>query len=719
MRILAVLLLFPILLNAAINDNLVYYRLNERSSNTFNDTSSTQNDAQKGAQLVLAQPGKLDVSVSFNGGNDSRIGFPSISGFIFYNTNFSVSMWVYPTTTGSKLGIVGGVDDAFGLCITSDNHVQATKINNTDLTQSTATVTQNQWNFVCFTFNNSTNTGTYYINSSSNTITYTGDFGATAHTTLIGQRYLYVDKFIGRIDEVGFWNREITSTEVSTIYNNGNGLTWPFNPESPNKKIYTYTTHQQKKIYKYGTHQEQKIYPYGTVTQPEIPPEEPGEGDTMNIVWAETFESLPNLLNATVKQYWQTNQSFWVDGGGNDIFLYNEGGSHGKVMQAYIREDHYAGGNDGGFACTIPMDTAYNEMYLSWDMYVDPLFDGESKSGYYSGKILFGFQGGNNVFNPSCWCPVGSNTNGVDSTINGHGWCNNGVWGSGNTWRPYAYDQNHDGSNGQIELGFGTKGQWVHVTTRIKLNTPGQRDGLIEFFVNDSLWDVSYVRGMDLRGLGIPTRDTLKQNSWQQWNAGLGRVSGIFLTFFSGGGGIHYASKRDNYLKIDNLIAYHYNSNANAYRSGFSEHHRKIPTVRPTAIKYSRDILNDSIYVGNHGRINCTKWGQTIPAALNTADSCTKYVNMTTSTFSYKINFWNDGWNYNDSGSELDSWVKIYYWNGTKWVRSKWFQEGGEHDGVPTYNVAYDLFPTVRSGYEVMITYFSGNDSSYGWILDY
>lgn len=34
--------------------------------------------------------------------------------------------------------------------------------------------------------------------------------------------------FAGYIDEAGMWNRELTPAEVSTLYNKGNGLTYPF-----------------------------------------------------------------------------------------------------------------------------------------------------------------------------------------------------------------------------------------------------------------------------------------------------------------------------------------------------------------------------------------------------------------------------------------------------------------------------------------------------------
>jgi hypothetical protein len=39
--------------------------------------------------------------------------------------------------------------------------------------------------------------------------------------------YLF-NGFLGNIDEVAIWNRQITAGEVATLYNGGNGITYPF-----------------------------------------------------------------------------------------------------------------------------------------------------------------------------------------------------------------------------------------------------------------------------------------------------------------------------------------------------------------------------------------------------------------------------------------------------------------------------------------------------------
>lgn len=51
----------------------------------------------------------------------------------------------------------------------------------------------------------------------------------TIPTTLKFQAY----QFAGAIDEVGFWNRVLTLTELTTLYNSGSGLTYPFLTTQP------------------------------------------------------------------------------------------------------------------------------------------------------------------------------------------------------------------------------------------------------------------------------------------------------------------------------------------------------------------------------------------------------------------------------------------------------------------------------------------------------
>jgi hypothetical protein len=71
-------------------------------------------------------------------------------------------------------------------------------------------------------------TTTLYINGASvGTNSYTAT-GATAGNVEIGGYAGTSSLFKGLIDEVGVWNRALTATEVTTLYNGGTGLQYPF-----------------------------------------------------------------------------------------------------------------------------------------------------------------------------------------------------------------------------------------------------------------------------------------------------------------------------------------------------------------------------------------------------------------------------------------------------------------------------------------------------------
>lgn len=75
---------------------------------------------------------------------------------------------------------------------------------------------------------------TIYIDGVAQSVTASGTQTSIANTTAqfdIGARnYLGTptELFDGMIDEVGVWSRELTSGEVTSLYNSGNGLSYPF-----------------------------------------------------------------------------------------------------------------------------------------------------------------------------------------------------------------------------------------------------------------------------------------------------------------------------------------------------------------------------------------------------------------------------------------------------------------------------------------------------------
>ncbi len=86
--------------------------------------------------------------------------------------------------------------------------------------------TLNQWHHIVATYSNTTETVKIFIDGVENISRTLPDFGDMATNTdnlLIGIESS--DGFSGRIDELAIWNKALTATEISSLYNNGTPIT--------------------------------------------------------------------------------------------------------------------------------------------------------------------------------------------------------------------------------------------------------------------------------------------------------------------------------------------------------------------------------------------------------------------------------------------------------------------------------------------------------------
>lgn len=97
----------------------------------------------------------------------------------------------------------------------------------TNAAPSTLTITNATWNHVVIYWNGSS-TKLYINNSSPETINIPAITPPNS-TLFIGRDYAGASFFLdGIIDEFGIWNRELTATDVSNLYNSGAGFAYPF-----------------------------------------------------------------------------------------------------------------------------------------------------------------------------------------------------------------------------------------------------------------------------------------------------------------------------------------------------------------------------------------------------------------------------------------------------------------------------------------------------------
>lgn len=157
--------------------------------------------------------------------------------------DFTFVAWFYmdqAVTDGQARMIVGkrsssdfeyeiGLDNPAGAPPTSAYFTKRTTGNAETTVTSSATFSLNQWYFIVAWHDAVNDQLGIQINSGSpTTVSSSGGVKDSTLTFHIGNRDTANSTYEGRIDEVGFWKRVLTSTERGWLYNAGAGCTYPF-----------------------------------------------------------------------------------------------------------------------------------------------------------------------------------------------------------------------------------------------------------------------------------------------------------------------------------------------------------------------------------------------------------------------------------------------------------------------------------------------------------
>ena len=240
--LLLLLFLIPNFSHAALADNLIsYYKLDESSGNAADSVGSntlTNTD-------VTYSTGIINNGAVFNSSTDKlTITDGSQSGFDF-SDDFSISSWINVTAINQGHGIVAKGDNGAyqyvfyidggnkpTLDISQDGSQTASQYHRqtADAAQITSTAT---WYHVGVTFDLGLNTIILYVNGASVASSVTYGTGVTAINNgtgnfSLGYENSFPAKLAGTLDEVGLWNRVLTSAEMTSLYNSGAGCAYSF-----------------------------------------------------------------------------------------------------------------------------------------------------------------------------------------------------------------------------------------------------------------------------------------------------------------------------------------------------------------------------------------------------------------------------------------------------------------------------------------------------------
>lgn len=203
--------------------NLVaYYNLDETSGTTVTDSTNSYNGTNSGA--TVNQTGKIGKCYSFTTASVTKI-----TSSVVFNTNFSISWWqkTNDASSGSyQISICAGTGrTACFNCFIYNNKFAIGCISNSVFESGTSAT--NNWQHIVMIIEQATPAKcTLYcdnkkiINQATMSVNSISNFVIGVRPDNDG------DRFNGLIDEVGIWNRVLTSDEITALYNNGNGLTY-------------------------------------------------------------------------------------------------------------------------------------------------------------------------------------------------------------------------------------------------------------------------------------------------------------------------------------------------------------------------------------------------------------------------------------------------------------------------------------------------------------
>lgn len=166
------------------------------------------------------------------------------SGNFSFNTSFSINAWVKPESQSNWQTIAalsmdsasGGMRWALRTGSTGTNFTGYSRTSATDQVVSGTGFNTASWYMMTYSFNSS---GLYlYINGALNSTllqSSTLDTIVEKRNMSIGSYYElgnWVSYFDGLVDEVGMWNRTLSDSEVSQLWNNGSAITFTNNFDS-------------------------------------------------------------------------------------------------------------------------------------------------------------------------------------------------------------------------------------------------------------------------------------------------------------------------------------------------------------------------------------------------------------------------------------------------------------------------------------------------------
>lgn len=195
------------------NNLLAFYKLSDTSDSSGNSNTLTNNNG------VTFSAGKIGNAAVFDGTNDFSISSPIPATY-----PLTVSAWINPTYIESGWVFESnyfllGVGDASFFGVGEGPAIFAAA--NYNPSYAAGSIQLNGWSFVTAVWDNPGETRLYVNGQLVDTKALGSNEGGTVNALGIGNGRF---PLVGKLDGVGIWNRALTQSEVTELYNAGNGL---------------------------------------------------------------------------------------------------------------------------------------------------------------------------------------------------------------------------------------------------------------------------------------------------------------------------------------------------------------------------------------------------------------------------------------------------------------------------------------------------------------
>ena len=321
-----------------------------------NDSFGTNNGTAIGGLTYTT--GKIGNAFQFNGSN-SYIHLPENS--IRFTNSFSTSFWL--KTTVNQTGGGGLISDYYWgseswgyiISLRTDNKISVfwRKDSTFNSVVSSSALSLNQWNYISVVWDKVNTNWKIYINGvldnqltsvNASNITY----AVGSNRTNIGSINSYgPDCLNGSMDSINFWNKTLTQSEITELYNSGNGaqyITDSFYKPTTNDALNTYN----------GTAQGGLTYGVGKV------------GTAFQFNGSNSYVSLPdNSLNLTG----DFTISVWIypTAGTPQSIFNNQAYANGSIYKGWgLDINNVSGGQSGKITFTFGQGPS-GGAYTGWE----------------------------------------------------------------------------------------------------------------------------------------------------------------------------------------------------------------------------------------------------------------------------------------------------------------------------------------------------------------